>query len=82
MRGLLAAGARAAVVSLSPVDDDSTAYFMRAFYRAMREGHAPGAALQRAQRALRETPLPEQQGGLANAHPYYWAPFVLVGQGA
>ncbi len=81
-RGLLAAGARAAVVSLWPVDDDSTAYFMQAFYRAMREGHAPRAALQRAQQVLREIILPEQRDELAYAHPYYWAPFVLVGQGA
>jgi CHAT domain-containing protein len=97
-RGLLAAGAGAALVSLWPVDDDSTALLMDAFYRRLRRGDGPAVALREAQRCLRDLPegaspgLPgqerrvtfgaqgaDQAGEQGYAHPYYWAPFVLVG---
>jgi hypothetical protein len=52
VRGLLAAGARAAVVSLWPVDDISTALFMGEFYRQLKRGQPPAPALQSAQRYL------------------------------
>ncbi len=73
-RSFLAGGARRVVASLWPVADASTAEFMRVFYReALKKGHPVDEALQRARRALyreKET-----------AHPYYWAPFVLFGDG-
>ncbi|HEX5108281.1 MAG TPA: CHAT domain-containing protein [Vicinamibacterales bacterium] len=72
-RGLLAAGARSAVVSLWPVDDQSTALMMEAFYRALRGGANPAAALRAAQDDLR------QRKSRGYDHPYYWAPFVMVG---
>ena len=52
LRGLLAAGARAAMVSLWPVDDISTALFMGEFYRQLNSGQPPATALQSAQRYL------------------------------
>jgi CHAT domain-containing protein len=52
-RGLLAAGARAAVVSLWPVDDVATSLFMGEFYRSLRGGQSPAAALRAAQNSLR-----------------------------
>src|SRR5262249_52467544 len=48
-RGLLGAGARAAVVSLWPVDDVSTSLLMGEFYRRLRAGDAPAVALRAAQ---------------------------------
>ena len=99
-RALLAAGAEAAVVSLWPVDDHSTAIFMQEFYTRLAEGMAPRRALHAAQvvlrsltmaeievrtRGQRRSPaaaaavtIPANEGGYR--HPYFWAPFVLVGR--
>lgn len=99
-RALLAAGAEAALVSLWPVDDDSTAIFMQEFYQRVVHGSSPRVALQGAQLALRSltlaeidvrtrgqrrspvaaaaTGIPDDDGGYR--HPYFWAPFVLVGR--
>jgi CHAT domain-containing protein len=52
-RGLLTAGARAAVVSLWPVNDLSTALLMREFYRHLLGGGSPATALRQAQIYLR-----------------------------
>jgi len=51
-RGLLAAGAQAALVSLWPVDDVSTAVFMHRFHSALVAGEPPAEALRSACRAL------------------------------
>jgi tetratricopeptide (TPR) repeat protein len=68
-RGFLHAGARAVMVSLWDIHDESAAEFMVAFYRRFAQGGSPAAALAGAmQEARRERP-----------HPYYWAPFGLVG---
>jgi len=119
-RGLLASGARAAVVSLWPVSDASTTLLMGAFYRRLRAGDSPAQALRSAQNYLRrlrgdaidqelerlqeavETSIARRGNGRRNrefdagirnngshrrrqtesrdySHPFYWAPFVLVG---
>lgn len=52
-RGLLAAGARAAVVSFWSVDDTSTALFMKYFYQFLKEHGTPAQALAYAQNQLR-----------------------------
>jgi CHAT domain-containing protein len=68
-RGFLYAGARTVVVSLWPVADDSTAEIMIAFYRNIL--HMPkGEALRRAQLSVLAT---------GRTHPFFWAPFILVG---
>jgi CHAT domain-containing protein len=69
----LAAGARNAVVSQWNVDSAATQRLMVAFHRALAGGAAPPDALRRAELALRSEP--------AFAHPFYWAPFVVVGAG-
>ncbi len=72
VRGLLYAGTQSALVTLWDVSDLSTSEFMSRFYVSLREaGQDKGIALQRAMRELRES----------HPHPYYWAPFVLVGRG-
>ena len=68
-RGLLHAGARAVLLSLWDVQDESTAEYMTAFYRLMSEGQTAATASQSALRNLRNK----------YDHPYYWAPFCLVG---
>jgi CHAT domain-containing protein len=72
VRGFLYAGAKALVQSLWRVEDGATARLMGRFYRALRAGVPPGAALRAAQRALLAE-YPE--------HPYRWAPFQLIGDG-
>ncbi|MBE9098244.1 tetratricopeptide repeat protein [filamentous cyanobacterium LEGE 07170] len=66
-------GADAAIASLWYVDDGSTQALMTAFYEALRTGDPEAVALQEAQRAL--------IADSALAHPYYWAPFILIGNG-
>jgi CHAT domain-containing protein len=69
-RGLFCAGASSLLLSLWDVHDESTAMLMRAFYGDyIRTGDMP-RALQHAMRQLREQ----------NPHPYFWAPFVLIGK--
>ncbi|MEO0742847.1 MAG: CHAT domain-containing tetratricopeptide repeat protein [Bacteroidota bacterium] len=63
-------GARTVVASLWKVDDAATGALMEAFYTTLAEGDA-AAALQHAQTTLLADP--------ATRHPYYWAPFVLLG---
>jgi CHAT domain-containing protein len=69
----LAAGNRAAVLSLWPIADDTTAAFMRRFYRHLRQGTDPAAALAATQREYRASSDPR----LAN--PSVWAPFLVYG---
>jgi len=68
------AGARSTVASLWQVDDAATAIFMTRFYEAIssRVGNK-AEALRTAQ-----TYLIENYRGDFD-HPYYWAPFVLIG---
>jgi CHAT domain-containing protein len=69
-RGLLFAGARSLLLSLWDVDDQSTADLMASFYSRL------GEHRDRAQ-ALREAMLDHR---LRYPHPYYWAPFRLIGK--
>jgi CHAT domain-containing protein/tetratricopeptide (TPR) repeat protein len=62
VRGLLAAGVRAAVVSLWPVGDVSTSLLMARFYARLREGDPPPVALASAQEYLQGL-SPEQAAG-------------------
>jgi CHAT domain-containing protein/predicted negative regulator of RcsB-dependent stress response len=69
-RGLFCAGAASLLLSLWDVHDHSTAELMQAFYKGYRESGNMTVSLQSAMRQLREQ----------NPHPYFWAPFVFVGQ--
>jgi CHAT domain-containing protein len=68
-RGLLYAGARSLLLSLWEVDDKSTSTLMREFYRGLQQGQRKADALRAAMRSAHE----------CNPHPYYWAPFKLIG---
>jgi CHAT domain-containing protein len=73
-RAFLAAGARSLAVSLWRVDDRSTALLMERFYRDLAGGMGKAEALREAKEWLRS-----REGGRYE-HPYYWAPFVLIGE--
>jgi CHAT domain-containing protein/predicted negative regulator of RcsB-dependent stress response len=69
-RGLFCAGAASLLLSLWDVHDLSTAELMQAFYQGYMESGNMAVSLQSAMKLLRQK----------NPHPYFWAPFVLVGQ--
>lgn len=69
-RGLFYAGATCLLLSLWDVHDQTTAELMQEFYRQYIQTGDLAASLQHATRCLREQ----------HPHPYFWAPFVLVGK--
>jgi CHAT domain-containing protein len=71
VRGLLYAGARSVLLTLWDAYDSSTADFMKGFYARLQNGWTKAQAAQEGMRDLRaEYP-----------HPFYWAPFALIGYG-
>src|SRR5947208_5584939 len=69
-RGLFCAGATTLLLSLWDVHDQSTSQLMQLFYREFLGTANMAGALQHAMQELRQQ----------NPHPYFWAPFVLVGK--
>lgn len=69
-RGLFCAGATSLLLSLWDVHDRSTAELMKAFYGRYMETNDMAGSLQAAMQQLRQQ----------NPHPYFWAPFFLVGK--
>jgi CHAT domain-containing protein/Tfp pilus assembly protein PilF len=71
-RSFFIAGARSVIVSQWAVSDISTAQLMKDFYQQLVNKVAKAAA-------LREAKLRMLNGGSETRHPYYWAPFVIIG---
>jgi CHAT domain-containing protein len=69
-RAFLGAGAATLIVSQWLVQDDTTAKLMTELYAQLRQSGRPATALRAAQLAIRAE----------HPHPYYWAPFVVVGR--
>jgi CHAT domain-containing protein/predicted negative regulator of RcsB-dependent stress response len=70
-RAFFYAGASTLIVSMWPVSDESTALTMDTFYASLTHGDEAIDAMRKAQLAV-----------LANSkftHPFYWAPFDLMG---
>jgi CHAT domain-containing protein len=70
-RAFLYAGAGSILVSLWQVDDESTSDLMVSFYRHLQELGDKSEALRRAKI--------EAIDRSRYVHPYFWAPFILVG---
>ena len=80
MRAFLSGGAASVALTLWAVEDRSTAQLMEIFYRHLVNGSAKGAALRHAQMQLiRADRDPSDANTEYYAHPYFWAPFFLVG---
>lgn len=77
MRAFLAAGAASILLTLWSVEDRSTARVMERFYSELVSGKTKAAALRTAQLALLRGELPH--AALAHSHPYFWAPYVMIG---
>ena len=69
-RGFLYAGAQSILLTLWDVHDQSTADFMKLFYRQFPSQANKARAVQQAMAEIRKY----------YPHPFYWAPFVLVGK--
>ena len=66
------AGAHFVLSTLWTISDDGTQVFMNDFYNLVLQGENPQIALRATQRAF----IKNQQW----SHPFYWAPFVMVGR--
>lgn len=70
-RAFLSAGSAALIASLWPVSDDATAALMSTLYGSLARGRDAQQAMQDGQLAVMRQP--------GMAHPFFWAPFNLVG---
>jgi hypothetical protein len=70
-RAFIFAGTPSVIASLWSVEDESTALLMERFYTHLREGAGKAEALRQAQIEVRDQ----------DPNPYYWAAFVLSGDG-
>src|SRR5207237_5755182 len=68
-RAFVEAGARALLMSLWEVSDDSTLLLMEGFYRRLLDGMGSADALREAQLELKRS----------RPHPYHWAAFICQG---
>jgi len=71
-RAFIHAGAPSVVASLWKVSDEATVEMMRCFYRNL-QTMPKAEALQHAQLGLAKA------SAMTSSHPYFWAPFILVG---
>lgn len=70
-RAFAKAGAPTVIASLWSVNDVSTKETMQIFYKELAAGQTKAESLRRAQLAVMRDPR--------FAHPYFWAPFVVMG---
>ncbi|MEQ9233128.1 CHAT domain-containing protein [Coleofasciculus sp. E2-BRE-01] len=70
-RAFLYAGTPSVIGSLWSVNDQATGRFMEKFYSYLQAGMSKAEALRQAQNDIRQE----------YSHPYYWAAFVLTGDG-
>lgn len=75
-RAFLIAGAETLVTSLWSIHDEATGELMGMYYRKLLDKKRPGdrrEAMIESMQELRARP--------GRSHPYYWAPFIVIGQG-
>ena len=69
----LQSGARSTLASLWQVSDEATSLLMKQFYKELAKGDVTKAE------ALRSAQIQVLRDELSRGHPYFWAPFILVG---
>lgn len=74
-RAFQIAGARTLIMSLWPVQDETTRQWMRALYAARQEGMSTADSVRQASLDLLAN---RRESGLS-AHPFYWGAFVAAG---
>jgi CHAT domain-containing protein/tetratricopeptide (TPR) repeat protein len=78
-RAFMYAGARGLVVSHWAVESAATRDLMVEMFRRLRAGADAAVALAEAQRTVRATSASSAGRPVSRAHPFFWAPFVFVG---
>jgi CHAT domain-containing protein len=78
-RAFMYAGAKGLLVSHWSVDSLSTQALMTATFRNIKSGEAPLKALSDAQRGLLDARYVSGKYSFSRGHPFFWAPFVHVG---
>jgi CHAT domain-containing protein len=80
-RALFYAGAASSMVSLWKVEDQSTSLLMERFYRNLKGGLSKSDALRLAKLGIMRSTVNLKAIGEGQdlASPFYWAPFVLIG---
>jgi CHAT domain-containing protein/tetratricopeptide (TPR) repeat protein len=63
------AGAKSAIASLWNAEDNTSAEIMTQFYQNLQKGMTKSEAMQKAKLSQIET----------NPHPFFWSPFILIG---
>jgi CHAT domain-containing protein len=78
-RAFMYAGAKGLLVSHWSVDSQSAKSLMTTTFRNIRQGMPAHAAISEAQRQLIGARYASGQYHFSRAHPFFWAPFVFVG---
>jgi CHAT domain-containing protein len=73
------AGAKRLMVSHWSVENQSTQALVTGSFRALKDGAGAVEALASSQAALAATTFATSGRSYARAHPFFWAPFVVVG---
>ena len=74
------AGARSVLATQWSIDE-STVELMTSFYKIMTEGKSHAGALRQAKLDIMKKRLRFAGTEVSLAHPFFWAPFVLIGNG-
>ena len=83
-RAFFYAGASSVVVSLWKVEDQSTSLLMEKFYQWLKKGASKSEALRQAKLEILNSKIDLKALGNVQslASPFYWAPFILIGDPA
>jgi len=92
-RAFMLAGSKSVIVSLWSVESNSTAVLMKSFYAHLKPGRSKEEALRLAKQGLRNQNLisddlsrgvkiagRDKKTQTSTTHPFYWAPFILIGE--
>lgn len=73
-RAFIVAGAETVVMSLWQVHDAATGELMAAYYKKLLDEQRPGDRVKAMEEAMQELRM-----RAGREHPYYWAPFLVIG---
>jgi len=92
-RAFMLAGSKSVVVSLWSVESNSTAILMKSFYSHLKSGRSKEEALRLAKRELKNQVMSsadlsrgititgrDRKIQTGASHPFFWAPFILIGE--